>query len=382
MVYLDNAATSWPKPEVMIDAMTHFARNIGANPGRSAHRLSVEAARIIFEAREIIGQIIGISDPTRIVFTRNATEGINIILKGFLKPGDHVITSSMEHNSVIRPLRKLEKKGVEVSVVKCKEDGSIRHEDISKEIKRNTRLIILTHASNVTGTLFPVEDIGEIAKNHGIVFCVDAAQTLGNTPLNVEKSGVDVLFFTGHKSLLGPQGTGGVYIRKGLECEIDSFEEGGTGSRSEFEEHPDFMPDRFESGTPNTIGISGLLASCKFVLGYGIDNVREKEMRVTEKLLRGLSSISNVRIYGPKDPGKMISIVSFNIDGLSPSQVSLALDEEFNVMTRPGLHCSPLAHRTIGTFPHGTVRISPGIFTEDAEIEFTIEAIKRISHRL
>ncbi|MCS7281497.1 MAG: aminotransferase class V-fold PLP-dependent enzyme [Desulfobacterota bacterium] len=378
MVYLDNAATSWPKPQTVIEAMVSFMERIGANPGRSGHRLSLEAARIIFEARELLANIFGVSDPNRIVFTKNATEAINIVLKGLLKPGDHVITSSMEHNSVMRPLRSLERKGVSVSVVRCFQDGSIRVEDIEREIKFNTKAVIVTHASNVTGTLMPIKEISERIKRNGLIFCVDAAQTAGSLTIDVEKLGIDVLFFTGHKSLFGPQGTGGLYIRKGLEYEIEPQEEGGTGSRSEFEEHPDFMPDRFEAGTPNTVGIAGLLASLKFLKDHGIEKIREKELKLTDKILAKLSAIRGVKIYGPKDPERMIPIISFSVEGISPSDISLRLDEEFNIMTRPGLHCSPSAHKTIGTFPQGTVRLSLGLFTDEGEIDFVVEAIKKI----
>lgn len=374
-IYFDNAATSWPKPDVMIKAMIDFNSGVGANPGRSGHRLSVEASRIIFDAREAIASIMGADDPDSIVFMRNATEGLNTILRGFLKSGDHVITSSMEHNSVMRPLRAAEKEGVELSIVKCSPAGDISPDDITASIKDNTRMIIITHASNVTGTIMPIAAIADIAGKHGITLCVDASQTVGSVPIDVINDGIDILVFTGHKSLYGPQGTGGFYIRKGLEKSVEPLERGGTGSRSEFEEHPEFMPDRFESGTPNTIGIAGLGATAGYIYGIGIENIRNKEIGLTRMFMDGISSIEGVKVYGNPDAAMRTSLVSFNIDGMTPSDVSYYLDERFNIMSRPGLHCAPSAHRTIGTFPYGTVRFSFGLFTTEEEIDAAVKAI-------
>jgi len=378
-IYFDNAATSWPKPEMMIKAMAEFNANVGANPGRSGHRLSVEASRIIFNAREIVASLLGAEDPHTVIFTRNATEGINTIVRGLLRPGDHVITSSMEHNSVMRPLRALEAEGIELSVVQCSGKGYISPDDIIATIRKNTRMIIITHASNVTGTIMPIAEIAEMARNRDVLVCVDAAQSAGNLPINVLKDNIDFLAFTGHKSLNGPQGTGGFYIRKGLETLVTPLERGGTGSRSEFEEHPDFMPDRFESGTPNTIGIAGLGAGAAYVTAVGIDTIRKHEIAVTELFLDGISSIKGVKVYGDINPQRRTALVSFTIEGLSPSEISFELDERFNIMSRPGLHCAPSAHRTIGTFPDGTVRFSFGMFTTKEEIRTAINAIETLS---
>ncbi len=378
-IYFDNAATSWPKPEVMIKAMAEFNANVGANPGRSGHRLSVEASRIIFNARETIASLLGAEDPHTVIFTRNATEGINTIVRGLLRPGDNVITSSMEHNSVMRPLRALEAEGIELSVVQCSCKGDISPDDIIATIKKNTRMIIITHASNVTGTIMPIAEIAERARTRDVLVCVDAAQSAGNLPINVLKDNIDFLVFTGHKSLNGPQGTGGFYIRKGLETLINPLERGGTGSRSEFEEHPEFMPDRFESGTPNTIGIAGLGAGASHVAAVGIENIRKHEIAVTELFLDGISSIKGVKVYGDINPQMRTALVSFTIEGLSPSEISFELDERFNIMSRPGLHCAPSAHRTIGTFPDGTVRFSFGMFTTKEEIRTAINAIEILS---
>ncbi|MFH0975242.1 MAG: aminotransferase class V-fold PLP-dependent enzyme [Spirochaetota bacterium] len=378
IIYFDNAATSWPKPDSMIKAMVDFNANVGANPGRSGHRLSIEAGRVIFNAREAVASLIGADDPLSIIFTRNATEAINTIVRGLFRSGDHVITSGMEHNSVMRPLRAIEQEGVGLTVVKCSGAGDMSPDDVAGAIRKNTKMIIMTHASNVTGTIMPVVDVAKIAREHGIIFCVDAAQTAGNVPMNVIKDNIDILVFTGHKSLYGPQGTGGFYLRKGLEKMIDPLERGGTGSRSEYEEHPDFMPDRYESGTPNTIGIAGLGAGLSYISNTGIDNIRKKEVALTEHFINGIRSLNGVTIYGHTNPEKRTAIVSFNIDGLSPSDIALKLDEQYNIMSRPGLHCAPSAHRTIGTFPEGTVRFSFGLFTTEDEIDFAVKAIDAI----
>ena len=259
LLYFDNAATSWPKPEETQSAMNRYLREIGGSPGRSGHRLSIEAGRIVLEAREAVAQLFGVDDPFRIVFTKNATEALNIAFRGLLNAGDHVITSSMEHNSVMRPLRTLEGEGVEVSVLPCSVRGELDPETIPPAIRPNTKAIILTHASNVTGTILPIGEAGRVAREHGLVLIVDAAQTAGILPIAVEAMGIDLLAFTGHKSLFGPPGTGGLYIREGMEARIRPLMTGGTGSRSEFEEQPLFLPDKFEAGTPNTIGLAAWL---------------------------------------------------------------------------------------------------------------------------
>jgi cysteine desulfurase family protein len=379
-IYFDNAATSWPKPEAMIKAMVDFNAQVGANPGRSGHRLSIEASRIVYNARETVASLLGAGDPHSVIFTRNATEGLNMVLRGFLRPRDHVITSSMEHNSVMRPLRALELEGIELSVIQCSGAGDISPDDIASAIKENTRMIVITHASNVTGTIMPIADIAEMPRDRGVLVCVDAAQTAGSVPIDVLKDNIDILVFTGHKSLNGPQGTGGFYIRKGLEKMVSPLEWGGTGSRSEYEEQPDFMPDRFESGTPNTIGIAGLGAGAAYVAAMGIEAVRKKEIDLTGLFLNGIRSIKGVKIYGDTDPARRTALVSFTIDGMSPSDISLNLDERFNIMSRPGLHCAPSAHRTIGTFCDGTVRFSFGIFTTEDEIRTAVKAIETLSY--
>ncbi len=381
IIYFDNAATSWPKPKEVIRAMDQFNTGTGANPGRSGHRLSIDAGRIIFETREAISKLFNISDPLQIIFTKNVTEALNIAIFGMLKPGDHVITSSMEHNSVMRPLRHLEKNGIGLSIAQCAGDGSMDPHSIIPLIKKNTRAIIITHASNVTGTIMPLAEIGAIARERNIILCADAAQTAGTLTIDVEKMNIDILAFTGHKSLFGPQGTGGMYIRRGLEKKINPIMMGGTGSRSEFEEQPDFMPDKFESGTPNTIGIAGLGAGAEFISSTGIETIRSNEEMLTGRFLDGLKNIKGVKIFGSDDKKRRTSIVSFNIKGMTPSDVSFELDEKYGIMSRPGLHCAPSAHRTIGTFPQGAARFSFGYFNSAEEIDIALAAIENISRR-
>ena len=354
-------------------------RAIGANPGRSGHRLSIEAGRIINEAREALAELFGIDDPLRLVFSRHATESLNLAIYGMLQSGDHCITTSMEHNSVMRPLRALEKRGVELTVVPCSSGGGLDPQEIERAIKKNTRLIVTIHASNVIGTLMPIGEIGEISRFHGIPFCVDAAQTAGALHIDVEAMKIDLLAFTGHKSLYGPQGTGGLYIREGLEGKLTPLMRGGTGSRSESQEQPDFMPDKYESGTPNTVGIAGLGAGARFCLAQGVPHIKKKEEKLTRMLIEGLSSIPSVLVHGCGDTKRQVAICSFTIQDLSPSEITMELDEEFGIMSRPGLHCAPIAHQTIGTFPQGTVRFSVGYFTTEDEINSAVAAVHKIA---
>jgi cysteine desulfurase family protein len=376
LIYFDHAATSWPKPAGMIDAMAHYSGMIGGSPGRSGHRRSLDAGRTILETREALAELFGCSDSLRIAFTKNATEALNIALLGLLHPGDHVITSGMEHNSVMRPLRFLETQGVQISVVSCAGDGMLNPEDVHAAIRPQTRLLVVTHASNVTGTIQPIAELGQIAREHGFLFCVDAAQTAGALPIHVDEMAIDLLAFSGHKSLFGPQGTGGLYIREGIERHLRPLMMGGTGSRSEFEVQPDFMPDKYESGTPNAIGLAGLGAGVRFVLAEGVEAIRRREEGLTERFMKGLASLKDITVYGPPDAASRAAVVSFNIDGVSPSEASLELDERFGILCRPGLHCAPAAHRTIGTFPQGTIRFGFGYFNKDEEISFALEAIQ------
>ncbi len=379
MIYLDNAATSWPKPEAVYRAMDHFMRHTGANPGRSAHQPSIEAGRIIYETRESLATLFGIGDPTRVVLTSNATEALNLVIKGLLQSGDHVITSSVEHNSVMRPLRAAEKRGVEVTVVRCMPEGILHPPHIEQAIRSNTRLIALNHASNVVGTLLPIAEVGLIARQHGVLFLVDAAQTAGCYPIDVEATSIDLLAFSGHKGLYGPQGTGGLYIREGIESSIEPLKYGGTGSRSEHEYQPDFLPDKYESGTPNSVGLAGLGAGVRFVLEQGVPEIQEREQELIRFLTDGLRAIPDVTVYGDSDPQGRVAVVSFNISGLTPSEVAMQLEEDHQIMCRPGLHCSPMGHKTLGTFPQGAVRLSPGYFNPNEDLERTLKAVGKIA---
>ena len=378
-IYFDNAATSWPKPPETIAAMQNYLQNIGGSPGRSGHRLSIEAARIVFGAREKLACLFNVPDPLQIVLTKNATEALNIAIFGLLKPGDHVITSGMEHNSVMRPLRLMEAGGVDITVIPCNQKGLLDPAQIVGAIQKNTKGIFITHASNVTGTVLPVADIGRIARDHGLVLCIDAAQTAGSYPIDVLDMNIDLLAFTGHKSLLGSSGTGGLYIREGLEKNIEPLCVGGTGSRSEMESQPDFMPDRYEAGTPNTAGIAGLQAGVEFVLSRGLDEIKEKEENLTKMFIEGIGNLPGITLYGQTSVGRRIPVVSFNIDGMDPAAVAWELDERFNIMSRSGLQCAPAAHKTIGTYPVGTVRFSFSYFNTEEQIIKSIEALEQIS---
>jgi cysteine desulfurase family protein len=380
IIYFDNAATSYPKPEEVIQAMVHFSRIIGGSPGRSGHRLSIEAGRIIYEARERVCQLFGFKDSSRVVFGANATEGMNQGLKGLLRPGDHVITSSMEHNSVMRPLRAMVEEALELTVVPCSPEGFLAPQDVERAIQKNTRMVVLNHASNVTGGLQPLREVGHICREKGILFFVDAAQSAGAITIDMEREKIDLLAFTGHKALFGPQGTGGLLIGERVdEKELIPVKRGGTGSRSELEEQPDFLPDLCESGTPNTVGLAGLLAGLDFVLREGVERIREHERGLTDRLLRGLLEIPGATVYGPLDARKQLATVSFKLQGLSPSEVGLRLDENFGILCRVGLHCSPSSHRTIGTFPQGTVRFGLSYFNDDAEIDLALGAVSQLA---
>jgi cysteine desulfurase/selenocysteine lyase len=383
MIYLDNAATSWPKPPQVLAAMARFLTEVGANPGRSGHRLSVEAGRIVYAAREAVAELFHAPDPLRVVFGMNATEGLNLALRGLLRPGDHVVTSSMEHNSVMRPLRALEREGVPVTVVPCSPEGFLDPQAVLSALRPETRLVVLNHASNVTGTLLPVAEVGRaLHRMGGPLLVVDAAQSGGAVPIDMQANGIDLLAFTGHKSLYGPMGTGGLII--GERVPLEEFRpliRGGTGSRSEREEQPDFLPDMCESGTPNAVGLAGLEAGVRWVLERTVEVLRAHEVELTQRLSDGLREIPGVTVYGPDDARLRTAVVSFNIAGMEPSEVGMRLDEEYGIMCRVGLHCAPAAHRTIGTFPAGTVRFALGAFTTREEVDAALRAVARLARK-
>ncbi|MBN1570251.1 MAG: aminotransferase class V-fold PLP-dependent enzyme [Acidobacteria bacterium] len=380
MIYLDHAATSWPKQPEVLQAMTDFLQQAGGNPGRSGHRLSVDAGRIVYDAREALAELFNATDPLRVIFTANGTYAVNLGLYGLLRPGDHVVTSGIEHNAVMRPLRGLEAKGVRLTVVPCARDGSIDLKDIERAVHRSTRMVAVTHASNVMGIILPIAEIAEIAHRAGAWMLVDAAQTAGVLPIDVQSMGIDLLAFTGHKGLQGPPGTGGLVIGERVRTEeMQPLVRGGTGSRSEFEIQPEDCPDKFESGTLNGAGIAGLGAGVRWVLKEGIASIRSREMALAQLLMNGLEDIQGITVYGSRNIKDRVSIVSFTVAGHRVSEIGLRLDEEYGIMSRVGLHCAPAAHRTIGSFPEGTVRFAPGVQTKSEEVSEAINAVKEIS---
>jgi len=380
-VYFDNAATSYPKPEEVYQAVEHFMREIGVSSGRGAYRKALEADRIIYEARRSLAELFNVNDTKRIVFAANATEALNLAMKGVLSEGDHVITSMMEHNAVWRPLKRLEReRGVEITQIPCLSDGSLEDPELVRAaIKSNTKLVIMIHASNVSGTIMPIGEIGKICSENGVLLLVDTAQTAGALPIDVEAMGIDLLAFTGHKCLLGPQGTGGLYIREGVQ--LEPLKEGGTGSESALETQPDMLPDRYESGTHNAMGLAGLRAGVQFILSQGVQNIRDRESELTAYLLDKLREMDAIQIYGPQDTEKQVGVVSINIAHHRPEDIGYALDAVYGIMVRTGLHCSPCAHRTIGTIDRGTLRISLGYFNTEAEIDHTAQALSQIIQR-
>jgi cysteine desulfurase family protein len=379
MIYLDNAATSWPKPREVIEAMNRFLQFHGANPGRSGHKMSIEASRYVFSAREAVCQLVNGPDPLRVVFSHNITDALNLALFGLLRPGDHVVTSSMEHNSVMRPLNALQKQGVQYTVVPCSPEGFLPLDLLEEAIRPNTKLMVINHASNVIGTLQPLRGISEIAHKHNLILLVDSAQTAGAYPIDMKVDGIDVLAFTGHKALQGPTGTGGLILGERIKVEeLSPIKFGGTGSHSESEQQPDFLPDKYESGTMNAIGLAGLDAGIRRIMRRGLMAVRAQEMELCDQMIKGLEAIQGIVVYGTQDTAYRTATVGFNDLKLQPSDVVLQLDQNYEIMARGGLHCAPAAHRTIGTFPVGCVRFSLGFFTTRQDVEAALKAVKAL----
>jgi len=377
IIYFDNAATSWPKPVSVYRKMDEFLHEWGANPGRAGHRMAVGAERIVEEIRFQIARFFGINDSRRIIFTLNCTDSLNIGIKGLLKRGDHAITTYLEHNSVSRPLESLVRKGI-ISVKRIDHNGEgfIDLEELSRAFTPQTKLVVVVHGSNVIGSLQPIREIGRISKEKGAIFMVDAAQTAGIIPIDVETDNIDLLAFPGHKALFGPPGTGGLYV--GPRVYLEPWREGGSGVDSESELQPEELPFKLEGGTINTVGIAGLGAGITFIMKEGIEKIRKHEMELTKYLLGRLYEIRKVVIYGSRDEGKRIGTISFNIEGLSPAEVGAILDESFGIACRTGLHCAPYAHKKLGTFPEGTVRFSLGYFNTREEVDFAIDGLTQI----
>lgn len=378
IIYFDNASTSFPKAPGVPEAVADFLRDIGANPGRSGHSQSIAAARILFAARESLCRLFGIEDSRRLILTSGATEAINLVLRGLLPHGFRVLTTPLEHNAVMRPLRYLQraKKG-EIVLLPLDERGRPDLATLRREVGKGLNLIVVNHACNVTGQIVPLREISKL--KGGVPLLVDVAQTAGCYPVEVESDGIDLLAFTGHKSLLGPPGTGGLYIAEGIQ--IEPLIRGGTGSNSESEEQPDFFPDRFESGTRNSAGMAGLLAATEFIMKEGVESIMNKEKRLGARLRAALSAIEGVTVYGDGAAERLANICSITLKGVDPTEVSRILDREYRIMTRPGLQCAPAAHKYIGTFPAGTIRFSLGYFNTLEEVDLAVEAVEEIVRR-
>jgi len=377
-LYLDNAATSFPKPEAVYQAMDAFARTSLANPGRAGHKMALASERILDDARHLLNQLFHGKDPERFVFTLNCTDALNMAFKGVLTEGDHVITTDLEHNSVSRPLRAMELAG-RISLTRIPSDsgGTIDPDAILKAITRETQLIALTHASNVLGTIQPILEVGRIAREHDLLFLVDAAQTAGVVPIDIQSMYIDLLAFPGHKSLLGPTGTGVLYA--GPRARIQPWREGGTGGDSSSETQPCDLPYSLEGGTPNVLGVAGLAAGIRYVQERGMQAIHEHEVDLIERLWRRLDELPGYQVFGHRDRSRRVATLSLKSEMLSAAEVGGILDQSFDIAVRPGLHCAPYIHRALGTFPDGTVRVSPGPFSTTEDIDRLATALAEIA---
>ena len=377
MIYLDNAATSFPKPKEVATAVYDFMVNNGTSSGRGSYKKAMQSDYIVYECRKLIGKLFNFDNPKKVIFTSNVTDSLNIAMRGILKENDHVITSSLEHNAVWRCLKTLERDiNIKIDTVECSKDGITNQQDIKKYIKKDTALIVFTQASNVLGTIQPIREIGAIAREHNIPFLVDSAQSAGAMKIDVKEDNIDILAFTGHKSLLGPMGTGGLIIN--TDIDIKPLKAGGTGGDSAYEYQPDYYPNHLETGTSNVSGIAGLREAIKFLNKEGIENIHNKEKELTKYALEKLETVKDIEIYGPKDCEKMLSVISFNIKDKRPEDVGSILDQKYDIMLRAGLHCAPTAHSVIGTKERGTLRIGLGYFNEKEDIDKLVEALNNL----
>ena len=376
-IYLDNAATSFPKPKEVATAVYDFMVNNGTSSGRGSYKKAMQSDYIVYECRKLIGKLFNFDNPKKVVFTSNVTDSLNIAMRGILKENDHVITSSLEHNAVWRCLKTLERDiNIKIDTVECSKDGITNPQDIKKYIKKDTALIVFTQASNVLGTIQPIREIGAIAREHNIPFLVDSAQSAGAMKIDVKEDNIDILAFTGHKSLLGPMGTGGLIIN--TDIDIKPLKAGGTGGDSAYEYQPDYYPNHLETGTSNVSGIAGLREAIKFLNKEGIENIHNKEKELTKYALEKLETVKDIEIYGPKDCEKMLSVISFNIKDKRPEDVGSILDQKYDIRLRAGLHCAPTAHSVIGTKERGTLRIGLGYFNEKEDIDKLVEALNNL----
>jgi len=376
MIYMDNAATTMRKPDEVIEAVVSAMSSMG-NAGRGAHSASLSASRIIYNTREALARFFGAENPKQIVFTNNSTESLNIAIKGLLEPGDHVVTSMLEHNSVLRPLYEMQEKGVSLTIVKSNLKGTISYDEIENAVQENTKAIVITNASNLTGNYVDVKRVGEIAKRKGVLLVVDASQTAGVYPINVKEMNIDILCFTGHKSLLGPQGTGGLYVREGLG--LKPLKSGGSGVLTYSKEHPSDMPTALEAGTLNGHGIAGLGAAIAYLEKEGIDKIREKELQHMWHFYHGVKEIPGIKIYGDFDTEVRCPVVTLNIGEYDSSEVSDELLMTYGISTRPGAHCAPLMHEALGTVEQGAVRFSFSHYNTEEEVETAIAAIRELA---
>lgn len=377
MIYLDHAATSWPKPAGVIRAVHHALIAHAGNTGRTSHAAAFGAALVIQECRENLAQLFGVDDPLRICFMSNATDALNTAIKGALAPGDHAICTGMEHNSIWRPLVALKQRGVELSIVAARRDGVVEAAEIEQALRSNTRLIAMIHASNVNGAVQPVAEVGRLSRARGIWLLVDAAQSAGSLPIDVRAMHIDMLAFPGHKGLLGPQGTGGLYV--GERVVLRTLKEGGTGSQSHSPYQPADYPDRLESGTLNFPGIAGLNEGVRYLLRTGVDRIARREQALLARLVSGLAELEGIRLYSPPEGAPQAAVVSFNLGSMDPMFVASELERLADIACRPGWHCAGLAHRTLGTDETGTVRLSPGPFTRMKEIDAALAAVAELA---
>ena len=376
MIYFDNAATTLRKPRCVIEAVTEAMGSMG-NSGRGVHSSALSAARTIYDTRAVLARLFGAEGPERIAFTANSTEALNMAIKGLLAPGDHVITTALEHNSVLRPLYELEDRGMELTILPADTLGNICCEDFEKEIRPTTRAIVTTHGSNLTGNLLDIEKIGSIARAHGLTYIVDASQTAGVFDIDVQRMNIDILCFTGHKGLLGPQGTGGLYVREGIE--IRPLLSGGSGVQTYLRSHPPQMPTVLEAGTLNGHGIAGLGAAVKYLQETGLDTIRQKEQALMRAFYEAVRQIPGITVYGDFSTGERCAIVSLNVRDYDSGEVSDALSEEYGIATRPGAHCAPLMHRALGTVDQGAVRFSFSHFNTEEEIKIAVSALQELA---
>jgi cysteine desulfurase family protein len=377
MIYLDNAATSFPKPEAVYQALDAFARTNLANPGRAGHKMALAAERALDDGRHLLNQFFNGEAPERFIFTLNCTDALNMAFKGVLQEGDHVITTDLEHNSVSRPLRAMELAGkISLTRIKADSGGTVDPDAIKKAIRPTTRLIAQTHASNVLGTVQPIAEIGKIVREHGLLFLVDAAQTAGVIPIDVRALNIDLLAFPGHKSLFGPTGTGTLYV--GPRAKVGVWREGGTGGDSSNETQPKEYPYFLEGGTPNVLGVAGLSAGVKWVQAQGMDKIHHGEAELVEYLWRRLDEIGGYEVFGHRDQSKRVGTISFRSEMLPAPELGGILDHSFEIAVRPGLHCAPYIHKSIGTFPDGTIRVSPGPFNTKQDIDVLVQALSEV----